>query len=97
MLEKQVEQKLTRCVHALGGRCYKFVSPGNSGVPDRIVVLPGGRVVFVELKRCSGARLDPLQALQASRLRALGCEVAAVKSIAEVDAFCKAVNEGKAL
>ncbi len=44
MLEKMIEQKLRNEVKALGGRAYKFVSPGNDGVPDRLVVLPGGKV-----------------------------------------------------
>ena len=51
MLEKDIETKLRNKVKALGGRAYKFVSPGNSGVPDRLVVLPGGKIGFAELKR----------------------------------------------
>ena len=41
MLEREIEKKLVDGVRKLGGRAYKFVSPGNDGVPDRIVVLPG--------------------------------------------------------
>ena len=47
--EKTTEAYLRDRVKALGGRSYKWVSPGCSGVPDRIVVMPGGRIVFVEL------------------------------------------------
>lgn len=51
MLENEVEKKLAKKVKALGGRAYKFVSPGNAGVPDRLVVMPGGKVGFAEIKR----------------------------------------------
>ena len=49
--EKQIEDHLRNKVKKLGGRAYKFVSPGNSGIPDRLVILPGGKVGFAELKR----------------------------------------------
>lgn len=61
MLEKFLEQKLVRRVKAAGGLCLKWSSPGAAGVPDRIVLLPGGRVVFVEMKRPKGGRLSALQ------------------------------------
>lgn len=57
MKESEIEARLVRGVKALGGVAYKFVSPGNVGVPDRLVVLPGGRVIFVELK-AEGGRLS---------------------------------------
>lgn len=50
LLEKDIEKFLNDNIKKLGGRSYKFVSPGNSGVPDRIIFLPGGRIYFVELK-----------------------------------------------
>ena len=62
MKESEIEARLVRGVKALGGVAYKFVSPGNVGVPDRVVVLPGGRVIFVELK-AEGGRLSPMQRL----------------------------------
>lgn len=74
MTENQIERRLVQGVKALGGKAYKFTSPGNSGVPDRIVVLPGGAVVFVELKTESG-RLSPNQRLQIRELRRIGAEV----------------------
>lgn len=61
MLEKFLEQKLVRSVRAAGGLCLKWSSPGAAGVPDRIVLLPGGRVIFVEMKRPQGGRLSRLQ------------------------------------
>ena len=68
--ESQLERRLTRGVKALGGRAYKFVSPGNAGMPDRLIVLPGGRVLFVEIKTASG-RLSNLQRRQIKELRDL--------------------------
>ena len=50
MLEKEIEKILVQGVKALGGKAYKWVSPGNNGVPDRIVILPRKVPVFVELK-----------------------------------------------
>ena len=47
MLEKQIEQALLRRVKELGGMCEKFTSPGRRAVPDRIVTLPGGQIIFV--------------------------------------------------
>ena len=49
MLEKTIEAALVRRVAKLGGLCEKFVSPGRRSVPDRLVTLPGGRIVFVEV------------------------------------------------
>ena len=60
-LEKDIEAKLRRAVEAAGGKCLKWVCPGWSGVPDRIVLLPGGRIIFVETKRPKGGKLSELQ------------------------------------
>lgn len=68
MLEKDIEKILVNEVKKLGGRAYKWVSPGNDGVPDRIVILPGLRPVFVELKTETG-RLSAIQNVQIDRLR----------------------------
>jgi hypothetical protein len=74
MSEKEIEDYLTKRVKNIGGRAYKFVSPGNSGVPDRLVCLPGGKIVFVELK-APGEKTRPNQDSQIRKLRDLGCEV----------------------
>jgi hypothetical protein len=71
MLEKEIEKHLVKRVKELGGIAYKFVSPGNRGVPDRIVFLPGGLIIFVELK-APGKETTPPQDLQQKRLRDLG-------------------------
>ena len=60
MLEKQVEAYLVKRVKEAGGRAYKFTSPMNSGVADRIVCLPDGQTWFVEVKT-EGGRITPLQ------------------------------------
>lgn len=86
MLESTIEAKLVRGVKAAGGVAYKFVSPGKAGVPDRIVVLPGGRVIFVELKTDTG-RLSPGQRVQLDKLRALGAEAVVVRGSAGVQEF----------
>lgn len=60
-LEKDIETKLRKMVEARGGLCLKWVCPGWSGVPDRIILLPGGHVIFAETKRPKGGKLSPLQ------------------------------------
>ena len=74
MTEKQLEQKLVRAVNAMGGIAPKFVSPGFDGVPDRLVLLPHGKLAFIELK-APGKRLRPLQEKRKRQLEALGFSV----------------------
>lgn len=71
-LEKDIEKKLARMIEKHGGLCLKWVCPGWSGVPDRIVLLPGGVVLFVETKRPKGSRVAKLQTWWAERIRRLG-------------------------
>lgn len=80
MMERELEKKFCGMVAQAGGKAYKFVSPGNSGVPDRIVVLPGGRIGFVELKR-AGENSRKLQQYQQRELERLGCYTAVVDSV----------------
>lgn len=68
MQESEIEKELIKVVEKAGGVCFKFVSPGNRGVPDRIAIYPGGKIHFIELKTKVG-RLSPLQKTQISRLR----------------------------
>lgn len=74
MREKAVEQKLTLMVKKRGGICPKFISPGMDGVPDRLLLLPGGRIAFIELK-AEGKTLRPLQVRRKRQLEALGFSV----------------------
>ena len=74
MREKQIEQKLVSAVKNMGGIAPKFVSPGYDGMPDRIVLLPGGRMAFVEVK-APGKVPRPLQVARHELLRRLGFNV----------------------
>lgn len=86
MRERDIEAYLRDQVKAAGGRAYKFESPGNAGVPDRLVLLPGGRAVFVELK-APGRKPTPLQLAQAQKIRRLGFAVEVIDSKQGVDEF----------
>lgn len=90
MTEKVLEAKFVRDVRALGGVTYKFVSPGNVGVPDRIVITPEGRVWFVELKTETG-KLSKMQHYQLNRLRAQNCNVVVLYGVAEVENTVRAI------
>ena len=74
MREKAIEQKLALMVKKQGGICPKFVSPGFDGMPDRIVLLPGGHMAFVEVK-APGKKLRALQTSRHTLLRRLGFQV----------------------
>lgn len=91
MREKDIEKYLRDKVKRLGGIAYKFVSPGNAGVPDRLVLMPGGRIVFVELK-APGKKSTPLQRLQQKRISDLGFDVRVLDDKAKVDAFIKEMS-----
>ena len=71
-LEKDIERKLRKMVESHGGLCLKWVCPGWSGVPDRIILLPGGLVMFVETKRPKGGKLSALQRKWGEWLMSLG-------------------------
>lgn len=85
-LEKEIERKLTDMVESHGGRCLKWVCPGWSGVPDRILLLPGARVYFVETKRPKGGRLSALQRKWQEWLSALGFFSGVVWTAEDVEA-----------
>lgn len=72
VLEKEIESKLVKMVKQTGGLCLKWVCPGWSGVPDRIVLLPGAKVIFVETKRPKGGRVSMLQKKWGGILTGLG-------------------------
>ena len=74
MREKFIEEKLKKAVKEKGGLCLKFVSPGFDGVPDRIILMPGGIIVFAELK-APGKKLRPLQERRKRQLESLGFSV----------------------
>lgn len=86
MKESQIEAKLARMVRERGGLCFKFVSPSNPGVPDRIIITPDGRTVYVELKTETG-RLRHIQEWQISELRKRGADVRVAKGLDAVKAL----------
>lgn len=86
MLEKDIESALCARVKSLGGLCEKFISPGRRSVPDRIVTLPGGVIVFVEVK-APGKKPTDLQERDHARRKALGCRVVVIDSMESANAF----------
>ena len=90
ILEKDIERHLVRCVAERGGVAYKWVSPGRVGVADRIVMLPGGRVWFVELKTVKG-RLSPLQKVFAADMARMGMNYMVLRTKGEVDELLQRV------
>ena len=72
--EKQIEQKLCAAVKKSGGIAMKLVSPGLAGVPDRLLLFPGSRIAFCELK-APGRKPRPLQVHRIEQLRRLGFRV----------------------
>ena len=93
MLERDLEQRFVRGVKRAGGGCFKWVSPGNAGVPDRIVVIDG-QVIFVELITEHG-RLSILQKAQIRKLQQHGVNVKVRYGQAEVDAFVAEMKGGE--
>jgi len=88
MTEKYIEQKLVTAAKKRGGMALKFVSPGLDGVPDRIVLLPMGRIAFVELK-APGKKMRPLQVKRKTQLEALGFLVYCVDGIEQIEEVLK--------
>ena len=92
MREKQIESKLVKAVRNVGGMCPKLVSPGTDGMPDRLVLLPGCRIGFVEVKT-PGKEPRPLQTQRHRQLRALGFPVFVLDDPEQVPQIVKEVSE----
>lgn len=90
--EKDIEKYLREQVKKLSGVAYKFISPGHNGVPDRMVVLPGGIIVFVELK-APGKQSTAEQRLKQQELAKLGCtvfsDIDTVEKVNQVIEYCR--------
>ena len=90
MLEKELERKFVNILRKRGCIVYKFVSPGNAGVPDRLVITPDGKVHFAELKQ-EGKKMRPLQVMQAMRLAKNHVKVHLVDSLEAIQTFIEEV------
>lgn len=88
MLERDIEATLRDAVKKEGGVAYKFTSPGNLGVPDRLIIYPDGVIHFIELKTTVG-KLTALQARQIERLELLKADVYVVRGISELAEYFK--------
>lgn len=91
MLEKDIEKALVKKVKALGGLCIKFTSPSMMGIPDRIVLLPKGKIGFVELKR-PGGKARPIQVKRIKDLEKLGFKVFTLDEKENIDEVIKAIG-----
>ena len=80
MLEKQIESKVCDYAKSKGWLTYKFTSPARAAVPDRLMIQPGGKVVFVEFKR-TGMKPTEAQLREHKRLESQGCHVWVIDSI----------------
>ncbi|PWV90240.1 VRR-NUC domain-containing protein [Paenibacillus cellulosilyticus] len=86
MRERTIEKRFCSEVKKHGGQAFKFIPPGYAGAPDRVVLCPGWRTYFVELK-APGEKLRPLQVKRAEELRKMGYPVYCIDSIAGIDDF----------
>lgn len=86
MRESKIEQELVNWTRQTEGRAYKLVSPGNNGMPDRLVIFPNQNPVFIELKTDHG-RLSAAQKIQIRRLKDLGQDVRVIYGIDGLSQF----------
>lgn len=91
MRESRIENRLTRRLKNAGWLSLKFISPGNAGVPDRLLISPEGRVIFAELKTETG-RLSPTQNAQIQRLRKYRQDVRVLYGAEDVDALLNEIE-----
>ena len=91
MREKSIEVKLVDAVKTAGGVCWKFTSPGTAGIPDRIVLLPSGKIAFVEVK-APGETPRPLQRLRIRTLRRLGFKAFVLDSPDQIGGILDAIQ-----
>lgn len=93
MLEKEIEKALTTAVKKRGGLALKFVSPGMSGVPDRLVLLPSGKIAFIELK-APGKKMRPLQIKRKRQLELLGFKVYCIDQKEQIGGLLDEIENG---
>ena len=91
MLEKNIEKKLIAAVKSIDGIAFKFIAPGINGVPDRLVLLPGGRIAFVEIK-APGQKMRLQQVLRKRQLERLGFLVYCIDSPEQIGGVLDAIQ-----
>ena len=91
--EKQIEQKLVTETRKKGGLAVKFVYPGYAGMPDRLVLLPGGKLAFVEVK-APGKKPRMLQVKRHEKLRELGFQVFVLDATEDIPGLLETIAEG---
>jgi hypothetical protein len=91
MREKYIEQKLVKAVKSMGGLALKFISPGFDGMPDRLILLPGRKIAFVEVK-APGKTLRPLQEKRKRQLEALGFLVFCLDHIEQIGGILREIQ-----
>ncbi len=91
MNEKYIEQTLVKAVKEVGGIAPKMVSPGLSGMPDRLVLLPRGNLAFVELK-APGKKMRPLQVYRKSQLERLGFSVYCIDQVEQIESILQTMG-----
>ena len=95
MRESFIEEKLTKAVKQNGCVCWKFTSPGTAGVPDRIILMPEGRIAFVEVK-APGEKPRPLQLSRHRLLRRLGFKVYVLDALEDIEKIISEVKNDEA-
>ena len=93
MRERDVERALAAGVKKAGGLCLKFVSPGWAGAPDRMVLFPGGKICFVEVK-APGQRPRPLQEARHGQLKKLGFMVVVLDDPGDIPDIIESMKGG---
>ena len=93
MREKTIEQRLVKAAKSMGGIAVKFVSPGFDGMPDRVVLLPYGKIAFVEVK-APGCKPRPLQVSRHGQLRRLGFKVYLLDSPEQINEILEDIQNG---
>ena len=91
LYERTIEQELAARTRVMGGIAPKFTSPGFAGMPDRLVLLPHGRMGFVELK-APGRKPRPLQLARHRLLRRLGFKVYVIDEVNQIDSVLEEID-----
>ena len=92
-MERDIENALVKRVKALGGMAEKLSSPSGRSKPDRLITLPGGVIIFAEVKNV-GCKPTRKQALDHERRRALGCCVVIIDSMEKAKGFPNGIDAG---